>query len=89
MTLPLIYALNHSDRDEKKEIKKIFSRSGKNGKEVNKIIEFVRRKQGLEYARSTMENLKNEAIQMLDAYSGENAYDALVELVKYTVERNK
>ena len=89
VTLPLIYALNHSDRDEKKEIKKIFSRSGKNGKEVNKIIEFVRRKQGLEYARSTMENLKNEAIQMLDAYSGENAYDALVELVKYTVERNK
>jgi len=90
VTLPLIYALNHSDEREKKEIKKIFNRSRKNGREVSKIIEFVRKKQGLEYARNRMELLKDEAISMLDDYSGKNeAYEALVELVKFTVDRKK
>lgn len=90
VTLPLIYALNHSDKEEKKEIKKIFNRSGKSGKEVNQIVEFVRRKEGLEYARSRMEELKNEAITMMDGYSGKDeSYEALVELVNYTVARSK
>lgn len=90
VTLPLIYALNHSDEKEKKEIKKIFNRSRKNGREVSKIIEFVRKKQGLEYARNRMELLKDEAISMLDDYSGKNdAYEALVELVRFTVDRKK
>ena len=90
VTLPLIYALNHSDESEKKEIKKIFNRSRKNGRQVSNIIEFVRKKQGLEYARSKMETLKNEAINMLNDYSGKNeAHEALVELVKFTVDREK
>ncbi|MFP4619994.1 MAG: polyprenyl synthetase family protein [Bacteroidales bacterium] len=90
VTLPLIYALNHSEPVEKKEIKKVFSRSGKNGKEVSKIMEFVRGKQGLEYAHSKMEAFKEEALGMIETYSGKNAsYDALVELVKYTVDRQK
>jgi len=90
VTLPLIYALNQSDQKEQKEIKKVFNRSSKNGTEVRKIIDFVREKHGLEYARSRMETLKEEALTMLEPYSGQKAsYDALVELVKYTVERNK
>jgi octaprenyl-diphosphate synthase len=90
VTLPLIYALNHSDQQEKKEIKKIFNRSKKNGGQVSKIIEFVRKKQGLEYARSKMETLKDEAIRMLDDYLGKNEpYGALVELVRFTVDREK
>ncbi len=90
VTLPLIYALNHSDQKEKKDIKKIFNRSKKNGGQVKKIIEFVRKKQGLEYARNTMEALKEEAIQMLEPYSdNRSSYEALVELAKFTVDRNK
>lgn len=90
VTLPLIYALNHSKDKEKKEIKKIFGRSRKNGREVNKIIEFVRDKQGLEYARSKMQDIKQEAIEMMQDYSGKNSsYKALIELVNFTVDRTK
>jgi octaprenyl-diphosphate synthase len=90
VTLPLIYALNHSTEEEKKSIKKVFGRSRKNGRQVNKIIEFVREKQGLEYARSQMMKIKDEAIQMLVDYSeNQSSYQALVDLVNYTVERNK
>ena len=89
VTLPLIYALNHSDQKEKKDIKKIFSRSKKNGGQVNKIIEFVRSKEGLEYARNKMETLKEEAIQMLEPYSDNRPpYEALVALANFTVERS-
>ncbi|MGM0530577.1 MAG: polyprenyl synthetase family protein [Bacteroidota bacterium] len=90
VTLPLIYALNHSDHKEKREIKKIFNQSKKNGNEVSKIIDFVRKKKGLEYARSRMEALKDEALKILEPYSGKNSsYSAFVELVNFTVERDK
>ena len=71
VTLPLIYALNHAHDKEKKEIKKIFGQPRKNGREVNRIIEFVRHKHGLEYARQKMETIKAEAMQMLQAYSAQ------------------
>ena len=90
VTLPLIYALHHAQEKEKKEIKKIFGQSRKNGREVNRIIEFVRNKQGLEYARQKMEMIKGEALQMLQAYSGQGeSYDALMELVQFTTERSR
>jgi len=90
VTLPLIYALNQASSKEKKDIKRIFSRSRKNGREVSRIIEFVRRHDGLDQARRKMEQLKDEALQMLSPYAGENeGYNSLVDLVDFTVNRTK
>jgi len=90
VTLPLIYALNQADSKEKKDIKRIFGHSRKNGSEVNKIIEFVRRHDGLVQARSKMEQFRDEALQMLSPYASDNeGYNSLVDLVEFTVNRTK
>lgn len=90
VTLPLIYALNQASSKEKRDIKHIFGRSRKNGRQVSRIIEFVRRHDGLVQARSRMEQIKNEALQMLSPYASHNeGYNSLVELVDFTVHRTK
>jgi octaprenyl-diphosphate synthase len=90
VTLPLIYALNKASDKEKKDLKRIFNRSKKNGREVSRIIEFVRRHDGLNMARQTMERVKDEALQMLGPYAINNeGYNSLVDLVEFTVQRNK
>lgn len=90
VTLPLIYALNKASEKERKDLKRIFNRSKKNGREVSRIIEFVRRHDGLNMARQTMERVKDEALQMLSPYATNNAgYNSLVDLVEFTVQRNK
>jgi len=90
VTLPLIYALNRASSREKKDIKRIFGRSRKNGSQVNQIIEFVRRHDGLGQARGKMEQIKDEALQLLRPYAGENpGYNSLVDLVDFTVNRTK
>ena len=90
VTLPLIYALQQASSKEKKDIKRIFSRSRKNGREVSRIIDFVRRHDGLGQARKKMEQLKDEALQMLSPYASENeGYNSLVDLVDFTVNRTR
>ena len=90
VTLPLIYALKQASDKERKEIKRIFGRSRKNGKQVSRIIDFVRHKQGLEYARNRMEAIKEEALELLAPYASDNpGYTSLVNLVEFTVNRTK
>ena len=90
VTLPLIYALNQATEKERKAIKRIFSRSRKDGSQVREIISFVRDKNGLEYARQKMHEIKDEALRMLEDYASDNpGYSALKGLVEYTVNRDK
>jgi octaprenyl-diphosphate synthase len=90
VTLPLIYALSQSNEEERKKLKKIFGRSGKNGKEIGKIIEFVRKYKGLEYAKSKMEHYKDKAIKLLEEHPNRNSsYGSLIDLVRFTTERTK
>jgi len=90
VTLPLICALNQASSKEKRDIKRIFGRSRKNGRQVTQIIEFVRRHDGLGQARSKMEQIRNEALQMLSPFASQNeGYNSLVELVDFTVNRTK
>jgi len=90
VTLPLIYALNNAGDKEKKEIKRIFGRSRKNGRDINKVIEFVRENEGLQHARNTMMATKEEALRILEPYAADNnGYNSLVKLVNFTVTRNK
>lgn len=90
VTLPLIYALGEAGDREKKQVKRLFGRSRKNGQDVNEIIEFVRRHNGLEKAHARMEQFKDRALQMITPYAGENeGYHSLVDLVDFTVHRTR
>ena len=90
VTLPLIYALNQAREKDRKAIKRLFGRSRKNGRQVNEIIDFVRRHNGLELARDKMKQVKDEALRMLAPYSNDNpGYNSMVDLVEYTINRTQ
>jgi octaprenyl-diphosphate synthase len=87
MTLPLIYALNNASWLEKQQI--IFIIKSENNNKVTKVIEFVKRQKGIEYAHQKMMATKNEALSLLYTFPDNEARKSLELLVNYTVDRKK
>jgi octaprenyl-diphosphate synthase len=89
MTLPLIYALNHSEKSEKRRIIKIVRRHNSNKNKVKDVIDFVKTKGGLDYSEKMMHEYKDKAIELLDSYESSEAKDAMRKLVDYIAVRKK
>jgi octaprenyl-diphosphate synthase len=89
MTLPLIYALNHSDIRVKKELLNIVRRHNEEKRYVNRAIELVIQAGGIAYSHERMIQLKNEALALLEDIPDSEAKRSLVGLVEYTVSREK
>ena len=89
MTLPLIYALNHSNTSERKWFINSIKRHNKNKKRVKEVIAFVKEKGGLDYAVSKMMQFKDEALDILNAYPDSEFKAALTLMVNYVVDRKK
>ncbi len=89
MTLPLIYCLNNASRSDKAKIINIIKNENQNPKKVAQVIEFVINNGGIPYARKAMEKYKQEALDILNTFEPCEAKNALEELVRYTIERDK
>lgn len=89
MTLPLIYALNHSEPKEKKWLINSVKNYNKDKKRVKEVIAFVKTKGGLSYAESKMHEFKEKALAILDDYPTSDYKDALRLMVSYVVDRKK
>ena len=89
VTLPLIYALKNADNKSKKSIKKAFAKKSKSKAEVQKIVNFAEQHNGTKAAEEKMYELKNEALEMLKEYEDNEAKNGLINLVNFTVERDK
>ena len=89
MTLPLIYALNHSDKKEKAWIINSVKNHNKDKKRVKEVIAFVKDKGGLEYASSQMILFQQEALKILDEYPESRYKESLELMVNYVIERKK
>jgi octaprenyl-diphosphate synthase len=89
VTLPLIYALQNADEKSKKAIKKVFGKKSKTKDEVQHIVDFAKRHNGIKAAEDKMHELKNEALEMLKPFENNDAKNGLVKLVNFTVERKK
>lgn len=89
MTLPLIYALNHADKSEKKHIIKLIKNKSEENATVKEVISFVSSKNGIAYAEEVMNKYHQEAIAILKEFPQSAYRTSLEELVKYTIERNK
>ena len=89
ITLPLIYALRHSDRSVRKELMNIVKRHNEEKAYVNRAIELVSQAGGIEYAHNRMIELKTQALDLLKDIPTSSAKDALIGLVEYTVTREK
>jgi len=89
MTLPLIYALTKADRSEKKRIMKVVRKKKKSREDVEKVGAFVQSHGGIAYAKSTMMKHADNALEILNTLPESDARNALANLVRFTVTREK
>jgi len=89
LTLPLIHTLEKADRRTRKRLLKLVKRAPKDPKAVKEVIQAVIEGPGLEYARTKMAELRNEAVEMLDVFEDTEARKALINMLDFTIERNR
>ena len=89
MTLPLIYTLNNSDKKTKAFIINTIKNDSKNSRKVEQIINIVKEKKGLEYAKNKMNLFVNQALKILKEFENNESKSSLIKLVEYVVKREK
>ena len=85
MTLPLIYALSKSNSFEKREILK----NVKYFKSVEKIISFVKEKNGIAYSENKMNAMIIKSKKILNSFPDSVYKESLNNLLDYTINRVK
>lgn len=86
ITLPLIHALNKVSKDEAASIKKLI-RNGKEKKNVEKVIQFVKSHDGLNYALDSASQYAQKARSSLQIFPESQSRAALESLVDFVVNR--
>ena len=85
ITLPLIYALSKSNSFEKREILK----DVKDFKSVEKIISFVKEKNGIVYSENKMNAMIIQSKKILNSFPDSVYKESLNNLLDYTINRVK
>lgn len=88
-TLPLIYALEQSSRSEKRSILKLIRNGSMSNNKIFQVIDFVKTHDGLDFAEKKMYEFKKKAEDVLNSFPESAARQSLLDLVTFTVERNK
>jgi octaprenyl-diphosphate synthase len=89
MTLPLIYALNHAERSERRNIINLVKNHSEKPEKVAQVIDFVRKSGGLEYAEKAMETYRQAALEILGTFPESEVRNSFEKLVLYVTEREK
>lgn len=89
MTLPLIYVLNNSSKQVRKEIFNIVKNHNENPKKIKRAIDLVIENGGIEYTYKKMLDYKEKALNLIAEEPESEAKKALVGLVEYTTTRKK
>ncbi len=89
MTLPLIYMLNNMSSSEKRKVIRTIKKDHDNPVKVQEIIEQVNKSGGIEYATKKMNKLVQEAIESIKDQPSSHYLTAIIDLVKYSIERKK
>lgn len=89
MTLPLIYALNNSSEEVRKELINIVKNHNEDTKKIRRAVQLVIDHGGIEYAHKRMTELAGEALEILKPMDDSQAKRSLIGLVEYTINREK
>lgn len=87
MTLPLIYTLQHIDKETQRKIIYIVKNQNTDRDKVNEVISYVKKSGGIEYATQKMKEYQADALSILHTFPHTPARDAMEELVDYVIER--
>tara|TARA_B100000809_G_scaffold258681_1_gene302289 strand:+ start:306 stop:1304 length:999 start_codon:yes stop_codon:yes gene_type:complete len=89
MTLPLIYVINNASKEVSRELINIVKNHNEEKSHIKKAIKIVVDSGGIEYAQNRMIEIQQEAIAILQDFEDNEAKQALLGLVEYTVTREK
>lgn len=89
LTLPLIHALSHTSKSEKRHIINLVKNHNEDNAKVREVIEFVRTSGGMDYATAKMQEHQQRAFDILAGFPANPYRDGLEQLVKFTTERKK
>jgi octaprenyl-diphosphate synthase len=86
ITLPLIYALKQSPKEENKKIIKLIKNGAKKS-DVDEVISFVKKYDGISYSDKVAAEYTNRALNSLKIFDESESRNALESLVNFVVER--
>jgi len=89
MTLPLIYTLSNSEKEQKRLIINIIKNHNTEPKRVQQVIDLVRAGNGIKYATEKMQFYRDKALKALDAFPESEYKTSFIDLVKFTVDRER
>jgi octaprenyl-diphosphate synthase len=89
MTLPLIYAINYSTKENKKELLDIVRNKNEEQNSINRAVQLVLQSGGIEYAHEKMMEYGKKAIELLTEIPESDAKKSLIGLVHFTMNREK
>ena len=88
VTLPLIYALSHTESPRHGEIRRLADSDSLTTEQIETLIDFAKAEGGIEYAYATMERLRAEAHSILEPYPDNEAKRAFLSLFDYIIKRH-
>lgn len=89
LTLPIIYVLNNCSKEIRKELINIIKNHNESKKHINRAIDIVIKNGGIDYANKQMNLFAEKALNLLTEIPSSEYKIALLELVKYTINRKK
>lgn len=88
LTLPVIYALNHSDFEPMKALARKVKAGSINADEIAVLVEFTKRQGGIEYAQQKMDEIALAAKRYISECVKPELQDAYTAYLEYVIRRN-
>ncbi|HWR33522.1 MAG TPA: polyprenyl synthetase family protein [Chitinophagaceae bacterium] len=87
LTLPLIYTLNNTDAPTRRKIIFIVKNKNQDKQKVNWVIQEVEKAGGIDYAKSKMNEFRDEALRLLYEFPETAARKGLEDMVRFVTDR--
>ena len=87
LTLPVIYALNHSHLESMHNLARKVKAGTVNPDEIAVLVEFTKEQGGIEYAEKKMEEIGREALQYIDNCVKPELKEAFTAYLEYVIQR--
>ena len=88
LTLPLIYALNHSNDEYMQKLAHKVKSGEISDDEIDELVNFTRSNGGIDYAEHVMKNFADKAKDVLSSYPDGEIKSSLMMYVDYVIKRD-
>ena len=89
LTLPVIYALSHSEMSDRKQMQRLIAKKKKTRTELHRLFDWIAEKGGVEYAREKMLHYRTLALSEMEPLEDSESKAALAQLCYYVTDRKK